>query len=65
MANKAVPKSAGAKLADMVPGRDLMMLFVPMETWIGIKNMAENEGMDPGTLLVTALREYKDRAGRY
>jgi len=64
MANKARPKSAGEKLADMVPGKDLMMIFVPMETWTEIKEMAKRDGDEPGAVISKALREYRDRPGR-
>lgn len=65
MAAKARPKSAGEQLADMIPGRDLMMLFIPMETWMEIRKMAEDEDIAPGQLVARALREYRDQGKRH
>lgn len=62
---KARAKSAGEQLADMVPGKDLMIVFLPMQTWTEIKQMAEEEGIEPGQVLANALKEYRDRDKRH
>jgi hypothetical protein len=52
-------KSKRSEVAEMVPGRDLMMLFVPMNIWLQLKRVSEYENIPPADILHIALNEYE------